>query len=195
AAGVVDVLRRGLATPSTPKALVAYAPADRSAEIRQSFKESGFVPMLAKNIKEAFEKYGAPADFDVVFLHGSAGNELPFAIAQLRGDADQGNVPIFMLTSKENEYVLGKLAARHRHVKAVPAALLMVEDELKNQMEEALKETSGAKLSSAERKELNRVALDYLWRMARNEIPGYDVRPALPAVVAALRSPEPATEA
>ena len=89
----------------------------------------------------------------------------------------------------------GKLAARHRNVKAVPEALLMVEDELKNQMEEAIKEASGAKLTAAERKEFNRVSLDYLWRMARNEIQGYDVRPALTGVLTALRSPETAPEA
>lgn len=194
-ARVVDVLRRSLATPANPKALVVHAPPERNVEIRQAFKSSGFEPVLANNIKEAFEKTGAPADYDVVFLHHSLGNELPFAVAQIRGDADLGNTPIFIFTTKDNEYALGKLAARHRSVKAVPEAILMVEDELKNQMEEAIKDASGAKLTAAERKEFSRVALDYLWRMARNEIQGYDVRPAMPAVLTALRSPESAPEA
>jgi hypothetical protein len=120
---------------------------------------------------------------------------LPFTIAQIRGAADYGNLPIFILAPKGAEVALEKMAARHRHVKVVPEAILLMGDDLKNQIEDALRETAGAKLSAAERAEFAKVSMDYLWRMARNEIPGYDVRPAQRAVMAALRSPETATEA
>ena len=195
AARVVDVLRRFVAAAPDGKALIVYAPPESAAEVRQGFKESGLTPVLSKNIKEALEKFGSTADIDVIFLHGSAAQELPFAIAQIRGNADHGNVPIFLLAGKDQEYALGKMAGRYRHVKVMPEALLLMGEELKDQIEEALTESAGAKLSAAERKEFAKVAMDWLWRMARNEITGYDVRPAQDAVSAALRSPETATEA
>lgn len=194
-ARVVDVLRRFVAAAPHGKALVIHTPADRAAEIRQGFKDSGLEPMLAQGVKEAFEKFGPLADMDVVFLHGSAAKELPFAIAQIRNDADQGNVPIFILADKENEYALEKLASRHRHVQVIPEAMLLMGEALKSKIDEAIAAASGAKLAAAERKEFAKVGIDILWRMARNEIPGYDVRPAQAAVTAALRNPETATEA
>ncbi len=192
---IVEVLRRCLAAPATPRALIAYVPMERYAEIRPGFKESGFEPVFAKNIKEGLDKLGPAADIDVVFLDGGAIREIPFAIAQLRADADQGNVPIFLLAAKDQEYALRKLAEKYRHVKVVPDGLLMMGEELKNQIEAALADTAGAKITAAERKEFARGAMDYLWRMARNEMQGYDVRPALDAVIASLRNPDTATEA
>ena len=194
-ARVVEVLRRLLLTGSNEKAVVAYLPADRFAEVRQSFKAAGLEPVFVNNIKEAFDKPATSADIDVVFLHPDAGKELPFAIAQIRGHADQGRVPIFLLSVKENERTLQQLAARHPNVKVMPEVVLTMEEELKNQVEAAILEAYGAKVTAAERKEFAKVSLDYLWRMARNEITGYDVRPALDAIVAALRSPDTATEA
>jgi hypothetical protein len=192
---VVEVLSRLVTAAPNPKALVVYSPPDQAVEIRQTFKESELEPVLAKNIKEAFEKFGPIADFEVVFLHGSAGGELPFAITQLRADADHGNVPIFILSTKQTAYALEKLAARHRDVKVIPESMLLMGEELKHHIDTAIATTSGARVTPAERSEFARVSLDYLWRMARQEIPGYDVRPAQSAVMTALRSPDTATEA
>lgn len=192
---VVDVLRRFIAAGPTGKALVIHAPADQAADLRRGLKESELEPVLVTSFKEAVDKFDSLADIDVALLHGSAAKELPFTIAQIRGNADHGNLPIFILAPKDAEVALAKMAARHRHVKVVPEAILLMGEDLKNQIEEALIETAGAKLSAAERKEFAKVSIDYLWRMARNEIQGYDVRPAQRAVIAALRSPETATEA
>ena len=192
---VVDVLRRSIAAAPSGKALVLHAPADQAAELRRGFKESEMEPVLAKSLKEAIAKLGSLTDIDVVFLHGSAAKELPFTIAQIRGDADSGNLPIFILAPKDAEVTLEKMAARYRHVKMIPEALLLMGEDLKNQIDEVLIAAAGAKLSAAERKEFAKVGIDWLWRMARNEIQGYDVRPAQNAVIAALRSPETATEA
>jgi hypothetical protein len=68
-------------------------------------------------------------------------------------------------------------------------------DELKTTFAAAYQGAAGPMLSDTERKEFARTALDYLWRMARNEIPGYDVTPAQDAVLAALRSPDLAPQA
>jgi hypothetical protein len=48
----------------------------------------------------------------------------------------------------------------------------------------------GQGLSPEERKAYTRVAMDWLWRISRGELKGYDLRPALPAIAEAVRSQE-----
>jgi hypothetical protein len=192
---VVDVLRRFLAAGPTGKALVVYVTPERHGEIRQALKESSLEPLFAKNLKEGFPLAGGPGDVEVIFLDGSAGKELSYAITQIRADADQGNVPIFLVAAKENRYALEKFSERYRNVKVISEGLLVMGEELKGQIESAIREASGAPIAAGERKEFKQVSLDYLWRMARNEIQGYDVRPAQEAVTQALNSPDTATEA
>jgi hypothetical protein len=189
-ARVVEIMGRLLAASPFPKALVAYAPADQSGEYRKGVKEAGFEAVLVRNIKEAFAKARESSDYDVIILHDSAGKELAFALAQVRADADLGRTPILVLAAKDNQLAVEKLAARYPHVRVVADTLVMMGDELKNVAEAALAATTSAKLSADERKAFKKSALDALWRMARGETPGYDVRPALDAVVATLDDPE-----
>ena len=70
-----------------------------------------------------------------------------------------------------------------------------LKEELKNTLDANIKESSGVPMAPAERKEMARVALDILWRMARGEYPGYDLRPTLGAVLAALNNPDMSLEA
>jgi hypothetical protein len=195
ASRVVDIFRRFVAASPQPKALMAYAPAERHAEYRKNLKLAGFEPVLAKNLKDAFAQLKATGDFDVVLLHEAADKELAFALAQIRGDADLGRTPILIVAGADSRGPLERLAARYADVRVVPEGLLLMADELKSTIESATVAAAGAPLSAAERKDFARVSLGALWRMARNEIPGYDVRPALDVVLIALRNPDTAPEA
>ncbi|MCS7046062.1 MAG: hypothetical protein NZO58_06875 [Gemmataceae bacterium] len=191
-ARVVDILRRFVAGAAAPKALVVFVPPDQAAAVRQAFKPTGLEPVLVDSLKQGYEHPFGLADVDVVFLHGSEFRAIPYAISQLRGDADLGNVPIFLLDPKDNDPALARLATKYRNVKVLPEGLLKMGEELKTEIDEAIRAAAGAPLSTAERKALLIGSLDLLWRMARNELPGYDVRPAVDAVVTALRSPDAA---
>ena len=68
----------------------------------------------------------------------------------------------------------------------------LLPDEFKLRIENLIRVAQGAPLTAEERKELGRTALDKLWRMARGEYTGYDVRPAEEAILAAARSPDTA---
>jgi hypothetical protein len=68
-------------------------------------------------------------------------------------------------------------------------------DDLKNLVENLVKTVQVAKLSPAERKEFSKVSMDTLWRMARGDISGYNVMPALDVIVDQIRNPEYAVEA
>ncbi|HWY86888.1 MAG TPA: hypothetical protein VNX28_09195, partial [Gemmataceae bacterium] len=134
--------------------------------------------------------------YDAIFL-GSALplKELPYLLTNLQADADQGQIPILLFASKDKKEILTQAVQRYRNVKVYPEIALVAGEDLKNLVEAQIKEASGVKLALAERKEFARVALDVLWRMARGEIQGYDLRPAQDAVVETLRRPDMALEA
>ena len=193
---MVDVLRRFLVADPNPKVLVAFVPTDRAADVRQTVGEIGFTPMLVKAQKEIFERLGRSSDYDALFL----GPDLPmqdlsYLMTNLRADVDQGHLPILIFASKQNREALTKLAQRYRNVKVYSDLLLVLNDELKNALENQIKDAAGAKLTTAERKEFAKVALDVFWRMGRGEIQGYDLRPAQDAIVQILNNPEMALEA
>jgi hypothetical protein len=193
AARVVDIFRRFLAAdPATPKALAAYVPADQAPELRKQLKAAGYEAVLVRDLKEGFDKLRESADYDLVVLHrGLPIKELPFVLAQLRGDTDQGSLPV-LVVAKDRQPDLEKIVRKYRAVEVVPELALGMTDEFKAQIDSLIRRSSGAKLTADERKELSRASLDALWRMARGEYAGYDVRPAMPAIVAALRSPDSA---
>ena len=192
---MVDLLRRFSAAESTPKALLAYVPDDQAAEARKAIKELGFQPVLVKNLRSAFEKLQASADFDVLLI-GSAfpEKELPYILTQLRGDVDHGRLPLVVFTGKDKEESVSRQVNRQAMVKVLPDAFLTNGEDLKGALEIFLQDGL-MPLTKAERKEMSRLAMDVLNRMARGEISGHDVRPAKDAVMGALRSPELAVDA
>jgi CheY-like chemotaxis protein len=144
-------------------------------------------------LKEGFEKLRESADFDFILLHrGLPEKELPFVLTQIRGDLDQGALPIFIVAGKDREESLKKQARQYRAVEVLPEAALALPEILKASIEASIKTAQGAKLTVEERKEFGQVALDALWKMSRGVYAGYDVRPAEDAIAGALRSPDSA---
>jgi CheY-like chemotaxis protein len=115
-----------------------------------------------------------------------------------------------ILARRQFQNNLARLADGYRNVWVVPEAAAATPDQLKSRLEKYLRyaalpvtlgRASGdgsarldqyarnvkALLSPAERKQFARESLYALWRMARGEVKGYDVRPAEAAVVGALR--------
>jgi DNA-binding response OmpR family regulator len=194
AARVVDIFGRALAAdPAVSRALVAYVPANKANETRQALKGAGFEADLVGNLQEAFKKLRESSDYDLILLHrGLPENDMPFALAQLRADMDQGGLPIFIIAAKDRQDDLERLARKYHAVQVLPELALALPDELKLRIDSIIKTSQGARLTADERKEFQRAALDALWRMARGEYPGYDVRPVEGAILTALRGPESA---
>jgi hypothetical protein len=193
---VVEIMQRFVASDTQTKAMVAYTPADKAAGTRKTVAAAGFNPVLVATAREAFEQMNRSADFDVVLLFSSVPfGEFPYVLAQFRQDKESRLLPLFILADKKGQETAPRLAARYQNTWVVPEVITTLADDLKATIEKGITDAGGAKLSAKERQELTRVALDILWRMARGEIRGYDVRPAQEAVVQALRSPELAVEA
>jgi hypothetical protein len=217
---VVEVLRRFVAAAPTPRALVVFAPDLQAAELRKQVKAAGFDPVVARDLKEAFAALHQAADIDVILVHHKVPEvELPYVLAQLRADREGGLLPLLFVAPVKREGVYSRLEERNRNVWVLPEAFLRDPAELKTRLEEAVKlatapdavaraseqqkvwlredllKRKGQKLSDAERKQFATESLDALWKMARGQIKGYDVRAAEPAIVDALRNPDTATQA
>ena len=192
---IVELLRRFLAAEAQPKALVAFTPKDKMAEIRKLVKGMGFEPVMVSSVKEAFENLNRSADFDVILVTSAAGPDFPFTLSQFRGDQDSGRLPLLILADKKYRDRLQRLTKGQHNTWVVPEVLTTMPDDFKTEIEQRIKESAGAKLSAKERQLFTRQALDDLWRMARGEIAGYDVRPAGEALVQVLTNPDLAVQA
>ncbi len=156
-ARIVDVLRRFVSAEATPKALVAYVPTDKAASVRQSIKALGYEPVLVKTSKEMFDRLGASADYDAVFLgSGLPLREFPYVLSNLRADADQGTLPVLVFAAPGQKMNLTDAAAPYGNVRVYPANLIENVDELKGALESQTKDAALVKLSVAERKALSR---------------------------------------
>jgi CheY-like chemotaxis protein len=217
---VVEILRRFLAAETAPKALVAFAPADRHKDFRAALKGAGFETAFANNTREALEKLRATADYDVILIDQAVpASELPFVLSQLRADSDVGLLPVLILAAPARTASLTRADLRHANVWVVPDNLAAKAGEFKGKIEEVIKlalapagiarlpeaqrrwlledlaQSSGQKLSAKERQQFAAEAMQYLWEMAKGDLKGYDIRPAVQDVVQAIRSPELAPQA
>lgn len=193
---VVEVLRRFLAADGVARAVAAYVPPAKAEMVRQALKSAGYQLAEARKLPDALDKLHSSADYDLVVLHQLLpATELPHVLSQLRGDPDVGNLPILVIPPRDGVEAAKKAARRYRNVIVVSEAVLTMADELKNTIDTAVKDSQGAKLAAEERKELPKLALDVLWRMARGELTGFDVRPAQEAFWSALRSEDTAVPA
>lgn len=188
---MVDLMRRFLAAGPAPKALVAFAPMGKEVAVRETVKEMGFEPVLARQAREAIEKGKFSADFDLVVLHhGMPPQDFATIYGQLRADADLGGLPMLVIVTRDREKAVRKFTARDAGVTVLVEEKLQANDEMKDLLEKQIKSTQFAKLSPAERKTFAKVSMDLLWRIGRGEIEGYDVAPALDVILDQLQSPE-----
>lgn len=193
ASRVVDVFRQFLGSDGGPRALAAYVPAEKAAPLRAALKAAGYDVTIASDLRELAERGRVSTGFDVIVLHENLSvAQLPFVLTQLRADADLGALPALVIASKDREGLIEPALKRYRNAVLLHEAWLTTPDELKKVIDDGLRARHGPKRSAAEHKALARVALDALWRMARGELPGYDVRPAQEALLMALRSTDEA---
>jgi CheY-like chemotaxis protein len=90
---------------------------------------------------------------------------------------------------KDIEERLNALAARYRDVTVVPELYLDMPDELRKIVDKVLADAYVARLTAEERAFFRRQSLDLLWRMARGEMAGYDIRSTRETLLAVARDP------
>ena len=193
---VVEVSRRFLASDFKSKALVVAVPQTEEQPVRGIVSGLGFEPVLAKKPAEAADKAKANADFDLVILHrGLSEADFSVAYGQLRKNFDTGGLPMLIVVEKAREKSVRKFTARDPNVLVISEDRFKADDELKDALDKLARNAFVVKLSPAERKAFAKASLDTLWRMARGEIKGYDVTPAVDTLFDRLNSKDYAVAA
>ena len=193
---IVELSRRFLAADPTPKALIVYAPPGLEQPARKTVKGLGYEAEVARGTADAVNKGKASADYDLVVLHrGMPEAEFAFAYAQLRQDFDIGGLPMIVVVDKSREKAVKKFTAKDAGVVVITEDQFQSGDDLKKTVDDLFKKAQIVKLTAAERSDFAKLSMDTLWKMARGEISGYDVTPALQVIKDQLRSPDNALRA
>jgi CheY-like chemotaxis protein len=186
---VVEVLRRALAGDAQPKVLVADQSPDRGNLIGKTVEEAKYGFVLARTGRQVMQRLAEAADIDLLLIDSEiADPQLPYLLSQLRADVFAGLLPIIVLAPENRVHPLERLVERYRNVWIVPAAA--DPKDLKRLITARITEVMGKPLTEAERREYARSALEWLGRLGRGEVAGYDIRPAKTAILAALQAPE-----
>jgi hypothetical protein len=193
---LVELSRRFVASTGTPKALVVQTPVGQEQPVRDVIKELGFDPVLARKSADAVAKGRETADIDLVILHkGGAAADLPIAYAQMRKNFDVGGLPMLIVVDKAREKAVKKFTANDPRVLVITEDRFKADDNLKDAVEKLTRTAGEVKLSAAERKEFAKTSMDTLSRMARGELKGYDLSPALDTVLDQLNNKDFALDA
>jgi CheY-like chemotaxis protein len=191
---VVEVLRRAAAAePSekdAPKVLVGYFNAEMGQEVAKAVEKAGMQPVRVNTGREALLRLGEAADIDAILIDANLPDPgLSSLLAQLRADVNVGDLPLVLAAPKERVESLRKLAEKYRNVSVIPGPQALDPDTLKRVLLDSRPE--GAKpLSDTERRQQTEVALRLLSGLARNEPPGYEVQPAIDALLNGLKVPK-----
>lgn len=188
ASRVVRVLSRALGSDTQPRAYVAAGQRDIAQKIAALLKQAGFEAAAFSNGSELLKQATANGEVALIVLDASLGdNDLPYTLSQLQTSADIAGVPVVLTGQEENARRLNALAGNLPRTRVLTPTPMTVEL-WKAEIEPLLKDSRQPALSDAERRAQGPKALDLLLRIARGEIPGYDLRPAEAALVKALGS-------
>jgi hypothetical protein len=191
AARTVEALQRLVTVDQPPAALVVGNMGTQAEATLTAIKEAGLTPLPVRSVQEAFTRARSLGNVEAVIVHyGLTQREIPYALTQLKGDIDLGLTPVVLVAPSDMVPQYQKLAARFRNVKVLSEALLPTGEEVKKAVDELSARASIAKLTAEERKAIAARSLDIVHQMARNQIPGYDVRPTLENVALSIGSPD-----
>ncbi len=191
---VVEILRRVLAAEpaaakTAGKVLVGFFVPDLGERVAEAVAKAGFEPVKVRTGKEVMERLRSAADIDLLLLDEALPDPgLAFLLANLRADQNAARLPLLLSAAPEREDAVRRFVGRYSNVTVLPFALALDPKELEIAFRAKVADPSASPLSEAEAKEYAEKAIRHLARMARGELPGYDMRPADKAILGAVRA-------
>jgi CheY-like chemotaxis protein len=200
AARVVEILRRALAAgpapASRPKVIIAQPYERQTTEASRALEQAGFEPIALHTGRDVLRRLNQAADIDLLLIDANLPDPgLAPLLGQLRGDVNTGLLPVVVLAPADLEVRLRRITETYHNVSIAPPGLALDPDAQKKILPVLITEAQGAPLSQAQLTEYAERSLRWLARMARGEVPGYDIRPAADTVLEALRSGRFSTDA
>jgi CheY-like chemotaxis protein len=214
---VVEVLRRAVAAEPVArqpaKILVAYFNEDVRNGVAAAVTAAGYDAVKVTTGRELMQRLGQASDIALLIFD----EDLPMPglsnlLGQIRADTFASQLPILLTTAPPNpdlfrlpegdprralllndaarrEEALRRYTARWPTITVIPGPLAIDAKALQPLIEARLAEPANPALTAAELKAYSERSIKNLARLARGEVPGYDVVPAGPTVLAALRAP------
>jgi len=219
---VVEILRRAVAAEpearQRPKVLIGYFNEDLRNRIATLVAAAGYDAVAVGTGREMMQRLGQASDIALLLFEEELPNPgLAQLLGQLHADRFASQLPILLTAALPRGDIAGRLpadptqrqmllgeAARHeerlrRHlagypnVTVIPATLALDVKALKPLIQSRLDDPANPTLSAKEMKDYAERSIENLARLARGEVPGYDVEPAGPTVLEALRAPSKLT--
>ena len=193
-ARVVEILRRAIAGDNVPKVLVADMNEDRANGVAAAVRKAGFEPVVVRTGREILRRLTQAPDIDLLVVDADTPDpQLVYLLGQLRADLNGGLLPLVITAPSNRVESLQRLGDRYRNVWVIPTTL--DPEELKRAFTTGIADSMGKPVSETELKDNASLAMDWLLRMSRGELPGYDIRPAATAIMRAVRNNELAARA
>jgi CheY-like chemotaxis protein len=147
-------------------------------------------PVNARTGNEVLRRAGEAADIDAILIDAALPDPGPASlIAQLRADANVGELPLVLAAPKERLEALRKYTDKYRNVAVIVTADALDPEALRRVLTDPRPDASKP-LTEAEQLRQTEIALRLLAGLARKEPPGYDVQPAADALLNGLRIPK-----
>jgi CheY-like chemotaxis protein len=190
---VVDVLRKILAADpagrTVPRVLVAHFNDGIANLLLAAVKQAGYDGVKVNTGREVMKRLREAADIDLLVLDGN----LPdpgFAqlLGQIKSDVNAKQLPLVLFTSLAREDALRRFVERYRNVVVTTEEAATEPKELAPLLRTALGDPHRTPLLEAELTELREQAMNILGALARQDVPGYDVRPAAETVYRAMQA-------
>ncbi len=214
---IVDVLRRALAAEpaakGVPRVLVAYFTPELANRVSDAVRTAGYEPVAVHTGRELMRRLNGSADIDLILMDEDLPDPgLTTLLPQLQADRNAGQIPILLAASlrerqdrmrrefarktesarepalaREHEEKLRRQVQFYKHVTVIPAGFAFNSEDLEVLFGQRTSNPKSAPLTEAEMKYYGERAMVWLGRLARGDIQGFDVRPALDVVAGALR--------
>jgi hypothetical protein len=217
-ARVVEVLRRALAAEpelrQPPKVLIGYFNENVRNQVVALVSSAGLAPVAVGSGREMMQRLGQASDIALILFEEQLPNPgLEQLLGQLRADRFASQLPILLTSApprtgesgqlpadpNQRALLLGEAARREDQLRrytapwpnitVLPAAAAFDARVLQPLIQARLGDPANPALTTKEMKDYAERSIEHLARLARGEIAGYDVTPAAPAVLEALRGP------
>jgi hypothetical protein len=191
---VVEILRRALAAVpeprQRPKVLIGYFNEDVRNGVAATVTAAGYEPVAVGTGREMMQRLGQGSDIALLLFEEELPNPgLANLLGQLRADRFASQLPILLAASARREDAVRRYVAPWPNVTVIAAPAVLDVKALQPLIQSRLSDPASPALSAKELRDHAERSIKDLARLARGEVRGYDVTPAAPTVLEALRTP------
>jgi hypothetical protein len=158
--------------------------------VAASVSLAGMEPIQVRTGREIMQRLGQASDIALLLFEEELPNPgLANLLGQIRADTFASQLPIVLTATAPREDAVRRYTARWPSITVIPTPVALNAKALQPLLASRLTDPASPALTAAELKDYSERSIKSLARLARGEVAGYDVSPAGPTVIAALRTP------